>query len=107
MITEEQMVAIGGKVWTSRDGRKRRVYLPLTDADWMRLVGLDIERYKTGNIWMAALRGEKISNAKAIRLIGGAKVYWEAGQIYIDQVGDEIKADLYAAILADIAKLDA
>jgi hypothetical protein len=104
-ITAEQMLAIGGRAWTSSDGAIYRIYLNLDDEDYERLVGLVIDRYKhgTGNIKYAALRGERVSNAAATRMLG--KVWWEAGELHLN-VGDEIKADLYAALVAQIAKTE-
>tara|TARA_R100000426_G_C4754738_1_gene84779 strand:- start:165 stop:506 length:342 start_codon:yes stop_codon:yes gene_type:complete len=45
---------------------KRRLYL-----DWAKLINLEIHRYKTGNISISTLAGEKISNTKAFRYSRG------------------------------------
>lgn len=76
--TKDQMIAIGGKEWTKSDGTVR-VYLNRID----NLIGLHVERYKSGNICYAELLGEKISNRKATILLS-SKVYWENGEIYTD-----------------------
>lgn len=76
--TKDQMIAIGGKEWEKSDGTVR-VYLNRVD----NLIGLHVERYKSGNICYAELLGEKISNRKAAMLMS-AKVYWKDGEIHTD-----------------------
>src|SRR5512136_1768988 len=76
--TKEQMIAIGGKEWTKSDGTVR-VYLNHVD----NLIGMDVERYKSGNVRHAEILGEKISNRRATTLLA-AKVYWENGEIHTD-----------------------
>ena len=79
-LTVETLVAIGGNRWTK--GNYDRVYF----NDWPELIGLEIDRYKTGNIWAASLNGETISNSEARRLLGAVdKVYFDAadGQIHV------------------------
>jgi hypothetical protein len=78
MFTAEQIEAIGGNRWTKAG--KDRVYL--NDNVWAPIIGLDIQRYKSGNIQYAELNGTKLSNARAARLLA-CKVYWEAGTIHI------------------------
>jgi hypothetical protein len=104
--TAEQIMAIGGSAWASADGRKHRVYLNLTDNDWLDMVGLDVSRYKSGNIQMAWLNGERISNTRAGKLMAG-KIYWDAadGEIHLDGVHETMKTDLLNVINARIANL--
>ena len=79
--TKDQMIAIGGKEWKKSDGTVR-IYLNNADE----LIGLSVERYKSGNICYAELNGKTISNSKA-SMIMSAKTYWEDGEVYttIDQ----------------------
>ena len=60
----QKMIENGGREW--RGGKKHRVYF----NDLAGLYGLEIDRYRTGNISRAELHGEKISNSHARRLIG-------------------------------------
>jgi len=72
-FTVENMVAIGGSRWTKYG--HDRVYLD----NWAELIGLEIGRYKSGNIHWACLGGEKISNSEAYRILGQvSKVYFDA-----------------------------
>lgn len=57
--TVEQLKSIGGTRW--RKYGKDRVYF----NDLADRIGLDVERYNTGNVSSARLDGEKISNSKA------------------------------------------
>lgn len=109
MYTKDQMLAIAGKPWTSGNG-KTRVYF----NDWPQMIGLEIDRYRTGNISDATLGGKHISNAAAGRLLAGTKVYWEDGQIfstlaktadreYLD--GDALAKMVDEAIAARVAAL--
>lgn len=80
--TAQQITAIGGSEWTSRDGSKHRVYL----NNWADLYGLEVTRYGTGHIRGATLDGESISNNQAGRLLTSVEsVYWDAAdsQIHI------------------------
>lgn len=100
--TAEQITSIGGNLWER--GTKRRVYL----NDWPTLIGLDIERYNTGNIRHATLDGETISNSRAHKLLG-AQVYWENGSIWhtIDHAADAARVDgdeLVTRLMDSIAK---
>lgn len=94
--TAAQITAIGGNDWTGATGI-HRVYLNAdTIAD---MIGLEIERYRTGNIQRAWLNDEKISNSKATHLLTG-RVYWEAGTIHVTGPLGEY-ADLIRARIAD------
>ena len=102
-LTIETLVAIGGNRWT-KNGYDR-IYF----NNWARFIDLEIERYKTGNIYSASLRGEPISNAEARRLLGAVtKVYWDAadGQIHVkwgwDTPRSMTRDELYQAIVNGI-----
>lgn len=102
-LTIETLVAIGGNRWT-KNGYDR-VYF----NNWARFIDLEIERYKTGNIYSASLRGEPISNSEARRLLGAiTKVYWDAadGQIHVkwgwDNPRSMTRDELYQAIVDGI-----
>lgn len=73
--TETQIRNIGGNLW-ERSGH-RRVYLD----DWATLAGINVTHYNSGSISYAEFDGEQLSNSKAYKLLSGAKVYWEDGQI--------------------------
>jgi len=105
--TAAQIIRIGGREW--RKGDLHRVYIH-TEV-WMDLVGLKIERYRSGRIARAWLRGEKISNNKAYALVAGAqKVYLDvrAGLLYIGAIAptadsEEIAALIRAAVAERVA----
>ena len=101
--TAEQIEAIGGTRWTGNRTGERRVYL----NDWPALVGLDIERYKSGNVRSATLGGREISNRRAGQL-AGVTVYWSNGQIMTDlgTVATDARLDgpaLVSTLVAGIA----
>ena len=65
-----------GKLW-EKNGH-RRLYVNRDVA--MRLIGLDVARYKTGNISGATLDGELISNSAAGRIISALNnLYYDLG----------------------------
>ena len=95
------------KSWTGRDGKVRRYLNCAID-----LLGLDIERYKTGSVRFATLNGESISNADAQRILD-AKVwldsanhlhldYWTARAMTEDEARAIITAKLAGAELRTI-----
>ena len=95
--TADQMTSIGGNAWTSRDGRRHRVYL---DNVWPAGIGLGISQYKSGNISGASLRGAPLSNTRAGQLLR-TRVYWEDGRVVIDGLPprvDVTEAEIRAAI---------
>jgi len=100
--TAEQIEAIGGKSWTSPDQKVTRVYL--RGAALAKLIGLEIDYYKTGNISFAALRGEKISNAEAKRLADSA-VFWQDG-ILSAQTASRDGDALVDAVIAALAAIE-
>lgn len=75
--TAEQIEAIGGRRWER--GTRVRVYL----NDWTALLGIEVDRYGTGNLRSVAVDGEHLSNRKAAGLLS-AKVWWENGRIVTD-----------------------
>lgn len=71
--TEQKLVDLGLRAWERGD--MRRYYMD--DDGFEAVFGLSVGRYGTGNISSASLCGEKISHAKAGRLMGQA-VYYDA-----------------------------
>jgi len=65
--------AIGGNRW--QKGEMDRVYI----NDLVKWVGLEVKRYKTGNISYAELNGEKISNSRADKIMNrlDGKLWWD------------------------------
>jgi hypothetical protein len=61
MLTVQALTALGGKLW-ERDDRKR-VYF----NDLSQFLGLEVNRYNTGNVSSARLHGDRISNSQAKR----------------------------------------
>lgn len=92
--TAQQIIALGGREWTSRQGQ-RRVYL--NAADWAPLAGLDIDWYGTGSIRSVGLPGHSISNGKAGRLLSSSKVW-------LDVASGRIETTIRAGV--DAARLD-
>jgi hypothetical protein len=74
VITQQSLVAIGGKLWERDD--KRRVYF----NDLAEFLGLEVNRYNTGNVSSATLNGDKISNSQATRMLWAisGKLWWDA-----------------------------
>jgi len=102
-LTVETLVAIGGNRWTK--GNYDRVYF----NGWAKFIGLEIDRYKSGNIWAASLNGETISNSEARRILGAiTAVYWDAadGQIHVkwgwENPRSMTRDELYQAIVNGI-----
>ncbi|MBV2364244.1 helix-turn-helix domain-containing protein [Streptomonospora nanhaiensis] len=72
VYTLENMLAIGGNRW--QRGDKDRVYFNNIEE----LLGLDIDRYNTGNISYAAVDGHPVSNSEARRILAAVdKVYFD------------------------------
>jgi len=94
--------AIGGNLW-EKNGRSR-VYM----NDLVGLYGLEVSRYNTGNISSALLRGERISNSRATKIVGHlayAKLYWDvnAGAWGSRDLDPDYQADLVAEIETRLA----
>lgn len=98
--TAEQITRIGGKSWTSRDGRITRIYI---SGDVIAsLLDLDVDRYRSGRISSATLAGENISNAEAGRILD-SKAYLQDGELTIQTASrheDEIADAIAAAVAA-------
>ena len=69
-------IELGGREWTARDGSVR-IYL----NGWQELVGLEVDRYKSGNISSAAYKGERVSNTAASGLLC-VKAYVDASGLH-------------------------
>jgi hypothetical protein len=72
--TVEALTAVGGKLWERDD--KKRVYF----NDLAEYVGLEVNRYHTGNVSSAKLHGDRISNSQASRMLWAisGKLWWDA-----------------------------
>lgn len=75
-MNEQQLVAVGGKAWTSKDGTKHRVYFNALD----RWYGLQYTTYNTGNVASATLDGQHLSNSDARRIL----VATQCGKLWYD-----------------------
>lgn len=80
MIGMEQV----GKAWRHPQTGEIRYYV----NDAWRLGGLEVERYKSGNICAAQLDGEEISNSEAGRLVNACEKVWftEDGEVHFKGV---------------------
>lgn len=75
-ITDEQAALIGRR-WESSNGTVR-YYI----NDWAELLGFQIDRYKTGNLYSVRTPdGDHMSNNKASQLLCG-KVFIQDGKLY-------------------------
>ena len=75
----ERLVAAGGKEWIG--GTNHRVYFKPE-----RILGLEIEKYKTGSLRNVTLNGERISNSKAGKIINS--------KLYVNVATGEVVTDL-------------
>ncbi|MFJ4473283.1 hypothetical protein ACIP2X_38115 [Streptomyces sp. NPDC089424] len=86
VLTAENIKAIGGNEWIR--GAYHRIYL----NDWTEYAGIEVTRYKTGNISSASLGGRGIANGRAYDLLGAvSKVYFDVtdGHLYVQHCGAE------------------
>lgn len=93
--TVEDLIAMGAKRW-EKAGYDR---LYLNNAG-LKLAGLEISRYNTGNVSLAKLNGEKVSNAKASRMasiVERAFVDLTTGKLNCTQSSDD---DVQEAVVA-------
>jgi hypothetical protein len=72
-MNTEKMLSIG-KIWNQNGFN--RIYFPIS----LDMIGLEVERYNTGNICSAKLDGEKISNSKAGKMI----TQLNSGKVWFD-----------------------
>ncbi|MEU1134960.1 hypothetical protein ABZ383_34745 [Streptomyces sp. NPDC005900] len=74
VLTADRLVAIGGRRW-QKNGMDR-VYL--NEDLWADMLGLDVDRYNSGNICGATLDGHAIANGRASSLLAAVdKVYFD------------------------------
>jgi hypothetical protein len=107
--TTENMVAIGGNRW--QKAGHDRVYF----NNWADLAGLEVHRYRTGNISAAAYQGRGISNSQAYKLLDSIDKVWfdaEDGKLHcrtgwsesrvasVDELWNAITAGVRTAINA-------
>ena len=93
-ITAQQILDLGGREWIGGNGQ-RRIYL----NEWHELAGLEISRYKSGNISYAAVNGERISNNRA-RVLASASVWWD---VDAGELRHTIRSAAESARLDDVA----
>lgn len=99
-LTDEQiekLISLGAKRWTKYD--RDRLYI----RDIAKELGLDYDRYNTGNIRYASFNGEKISNSQCRRMldqIDGAYINLATGEIMIG--GREEEAQMFISALEKI-----
>ena len=102
--TIEDLVAMGANRW--QKAGYDRLYL---NKAGIKLASLEIDRYNSGNIFLAKFKGEKISNSAANRILGSlskAYINLENGKLVytnnfdrdeIEEVMDELKNNLKLA----------
>lgn len=93
----EKLISLGAKRWT-KYGRDR-LYI----RDTAKELGLDYDRYNTGNIRYASFNGEKISNSQCRRMldqIDGAYINLATGEIMMG--GREEEAQMFISALEKI-----
>lgn len=102
-----------GKRWT-KSPTLDRVYI--TDGTKLRYAGLEVERYKSGNVSSARLNGKPISNNQARGLLWaltGSKLWYDVttGKWTQQLVGgthrddEKLTTEVFARIVADANKL--
>ncbi|OIN79364.1 hypothetical protein [Mycobacterium malmoense] len=92
------MITIETRTWTGASGITREYITNLPD-----ILGLDVDRYKSGNISSATLRGTRISNAEAARIAGIKAWYDKAGRLHVqgaDSSRELTEDDVITAISA-------
>lgn len=97
-FTERHMQLIDANMWQKGE-QTVRYYL----NDWAEIVGLDISRYKSGNISGATLDGKRISNAEAARLLVGSRAWWQDGTLNTIGLADHRRDLIITAIRSRIA----
>src|SRR5690606_35868407 len=96
-ITAQQILALGGREWTGRNGQQR-IYL----NDWYKWAGLEISWYKgSGSISSATLNGELISNRKASMLLA-AKVWYDVKARELRHTIRQVAEDARIGYVADV-----
>lgn len=95
-FTADAALALGGRTWTGRTG-VTRVYL--NEDVWAPLIGLEVDRYKTGNVSYATLNGYPLSNAKATELLG-IRVYVQDDRLHME-IPSRWRMDITPAQIAE------
>lgn len=93
MTIFDSLISIGGKEWKSEN--HHRIYF----NDLVSLYGLVTLEYKSGNVSSASLKGKKISNSKASKIIDTltfAKVYYDlnTGEFHGQRIPESMLADI-------------
>lgn len=90
-------VELGGREWTARNGSVR-IYI----NGWAERVGLEVSRYKTGNISSANYNGEHVSNKAAGELLS-LRAYVDSTGLHVETTsgtGRYILPQMVAALTA-------
>ena len=82
--------------WTNPRTGETRYYV----TNLAEIIGLEVERYGTGRISSATLKGENISNGKAGRAVSSLKVWLNVDGEIFTQGGSEFTEEIVAAIKA-------
>jgi hypothetical protein len=69
-LTAEMVIALGGRRW-QKNGMDR-VYL----NDWTGFAGIEIDRYRSGNVASASIGGRSIANGRVADIIGKIAKVW-------------------------------
>lgn len=92
----ETLEGMGANRWTKYD--RDRLYLQKILPE---MIGLEIDRYNSGNISSAKINGEKISNSSAGRYLAGMeKTYYDIKnkKLFVDTHRDEVVEDITKAM---------
>lgn len=69
-LTADMVVALGGRLW-EKNGM-RRVYL----NDWTAFAGIEINRYRSGNVASASIGGRGVANGRIADIVGAIAKVW-------------------------------
>ena len=99
-LTGEQLDSIGNR-WEKKKG-ETRWYV----NDWMKLIGLEVSYYKTGNVADVSLKGQHCSNCWFKKYVQGTKVWVDSeGRVHVDYCKE---SDVEKAIVEALdAKMEA
>lgn len=69
-LTAELVIALGGRRW-QKNGMDR-VYI----NDWAPFAGIEIDRYRSGNIASASIGGRGVANSRIASIVGAIAKVW-------------------------------
>jgi len=102
--TRETLIKAGGEIWER--GSMRRVYF----NDLASLIGLEVSRYRSGNIKSARFAdGQTIANRRAAKLFDwGAKLYYDLDKReWVTKNLGEWHDPVVSAIKEEVARISA